>query len=180
MFELVIVIGVGATAMCFLKGYPGRGALSTLLAVVLVGAVVGRALSTESEMGDTTTAVVFAVGAAIWAVAAVWLAWPKALPGSALARQDAVDAAGNLLRGLQPARRRIARLVLGGLLGLLPGVAFIAAITATLEGDEAQLAFLGIPIALIGLVFGAGVGYRWVPRRLLGLPPPPPREHSRV
>ena len=58
---------------------------------------------------------------------------------------------------------RVSRVVLGGLVGVLPGVLLLAVpvVLASMDvitSDQSQIGFLGIPLALMGLLVGALLG----------------------
>lgn len=157
MFEvLLLVSGVGAV-VCFLKGHSVRGLVTLLL---LVGGVA-FAVVVQSGYGLLLLPVV--------AVAAVALGWGRAERGSYWDRHSAVDAEQPRPIDEERVSRRLGRALVGALLGLLPGVLFIAAVGLAVElfdlsGDTAQLAFLGIPITIFGMIGGALIGLQWVPK----------------
>jgi hypothetical protein len=167
MFELELVAGMTATALCFLKGRVRKGFACTAAAVAAFGAAIVYAASTEGDLAEPGTGIVLTVGVALWTATAIVLAWPKAEPGSFWQRRRTVDTAGRLLRDLQPRERRVNRAVAGAVAGLTPAMLFVAVVMSTLEGDEAQLGFLGLYMAAVGIAGGAWIGYQWLPRRSL-------------
>lgn len=168
MFELPLLVGLGAIVVCFLKGRPVRATVTLLVGAILV---VGGVAFTDTARGPGLDI----IGVAAFAAAALWAALPPGEPGSPWVRAAAVDEHGRRRIDLEPRSRRRERAVTGALLGLAPAVVYVAVVMAVVEifdlsGDTAQIGFLGIPFALLGLLAGAVVGFHWVPR---GAPPAP-------
>ncbi len=177
MFELAIFAGMGATAVCFLKGHVRSGLVCVALAVAGFGAGIGHAMSTEGDMGEASTGKLLMVGIAVWAVVSVALALSRPKPLSYWERRRARAPDGSQLYVLQPRGARLMRMMLGAVLGLVPSIVFVASIMATLEGDESQLGFLVIYMAPLGFFGGGWIGYHWVPKTAL---PEPPRRKAAV
>jgi hypothetical protein len=158
-FELLLLVAAAAAITCFLKGRPGKG---LVVLVVLIGGTAA-ALAFSSAATDL---ILMPLVAGI----ALFLAWPPAQPASYWDRHGAVDSYGSRLIDAEPESRRWARAVAGAVIGLLPGVLFTAGVAVVdavvgLTGDQAQIGFLGIPVAFFGMIGGALIGRHWVPRR---------------
>jgi len=161
--ELFLPVSLVAAVVCFLKGnlraaYAVVGSGLALIAAIVV-------LEQGSEDVPAAISVLLTGGFMAWAVLAVVAASRPAQPRSAWDRQSAVDPAGRRILDQEPMARRIVRTLLGGIAGTLPAVIFMALVIALADtGDEAQLAFIGIPIAMLGLLLGSWIGFNWVPR----------------
>jgi hypothetical protein len=172
VFELLLVVGLGAIVVCVLKGRWVRGvaALTLGLIVVIAGYVLSNVLSSF---------VPALIGNMAFALLAVILASHPAEPGSTWHRSAAVDSSGRRRVDGEPTSGRVGRALVGALLGLLPAVVFLVVVFAVVEifdlsGDTAQIAFLGPPFGVLGALAGAVIGFNWVPRRPS---PVPVREH---
>ncbi len=166
--ELFALIGVAALVVTVLKG---RAWVAAVLVAAAAGLVVLVALRGDVSAGDvsTTTLVLVTAGTPLWALVAVLVAARPATTDSQWTRRRTVDASGRPLLASQPVRRRLGRAVLGAILGALPAVTLMAVVLAVADtGDEAQIAFVGIPFGAFGIAVGALIGYQWLPRSALG------------
>lgn len=160
--EFSVLIGLGAVVVCALKGhYWWALGIVVALSIAVVGVVsVAEGLEEEAVSGLLVLGVPLVIAAG-----AVWLSLQGPLPGSYWARLKTTDAAGTRLITKEPGLRRFVRSLIGALVGTLPAIAFMAlAILAADTGDEAQLAFAGIPFVFIGFLVGGAIGFHWVPR----------------
>ncbi len=178
--ELFALVGVAAVVITVLKGRVWAAAAVVAAAAGLVALVAVRG---DVSAGDvsTTTLVLVTVGVPAWALAAVVVAARPATTDSQWMRRGMVDTSGRPLVASQPVGRRIRRSVLGAAVGAAPAVALMTVVIAAADtGDEAQLAFVGIPLGAFGIVVGALVGYHWVPRSALGAGAGPRRTSASV
>lgn len=161
--ELFLLVSLVAAVVCFLKGN-----LRAASAVVGSGlALVAAIVVLEQGSGDIPpiASTLLMGGFIAWAVLAVVAASRPARAQSAWDRQSAVDPAGRRILDQEPKAARILRTLVGGVAGTLPAVIFMALVVALADtGDEAQLAFIGIPIALLGFLLGGWIGFNWVSR----------------
>ena len=141
--ELLIVVGALATAVCFTRGQRGLGIIGALsgAAVLIFYLVVGSAL--ESALPGLIGGTIYAVGMSIAAVAT---RRGDSTTGPAPARQDVVK-----------------RSVVGGLIGIVPGVLVMGVPIAlhamdVITSDQSQVGFLGIFFIPVGLIAGAAIG----------------------
>ena len=102
MFELLLVVGIGAIVVCMLKGRVWRGAVGLGLGALAV--VAGYVLS--DTLDSAIPAILANTG---FAVGAVLLATPAAEPGSPWIRAGSVDAQGGRRIDAEPMPRRPAR-----------------------------------------------------------------------
>lgn len=159
-----LIVGLGATVVAFLTNRWRNGFAALGLGAGLVGLFISRGDASAAEV-STGTVLLVQVAFPIYAVVCVLLALPPPRENSFWVRSKATDADGNLLVRQQSTAIRLGRSVLGALIGVSPAVVFTLIVAAWAEtGDEAQLAFIAIPFALIGGLFGAWAGYYWVPR----------------
>lgn len=165
MFLPSLVLGLGAAVVAFLKHRWRNGFVALGLGAGLVALLIAQGDASAAHV-STETMLILQVGFPLYAIASILLAWPAARENSFWVRSKATDADGNLLVSQQSPASRFGHSVLGAFLGVSPAVAFTLVVAAWAEtGDEAQLGFIAIPFALIGVLFGAWVGYCWVPRR---------------
>jgi hypothetical protein len=163
MFELSLFVGLGAIVVCFLKGRWAEGLAAAAIGAALVGVLIVRGDTSAGDISALTLAVIN-VGFPAFAIVAALLAWPSAKPDTYWDRRSAADADGILLLDKERPSRRVGRMVLGAFLGLVPALVFMFSVFLTLEGDSAQIGFLGLPVGLFGMLFGGWIGYNWLPR----------------
>jgi hypothetical protein len=163
MFELPVLVGLIATVFCFLKGRWRAGLGAIGIAILLLAAMLIRGAESTSDPSQLTS-LLFFLGVPVWAVVSLILAMQSAEPGSFWDRRSATDVGGNHLLAQEPFVARLGRSVLGAFLGLLPAVVFMVAVLSTLEGDDAQIGFIGLPFGLLGLLFGGWIGFDWLPK----------------
>ncbi|MEN8235583.1 MAG: hypothetical protein ABFR89_11765 [Actinomycetota bacterium] len=163
MFELFLMIGIGAIVICFLKGHRLYAVLTLIGGGVVV--VVGTVLSdqTQSFLPALAGLVLFAGAAAYGAIRA-------ARPGSAWDRSAAAESKPERRPSSQRTSRRLLHAGIGAILGMLPALLFmfgvvIAGTIFNWSGDTMQVGFVGLPFVPLGLIVGAVVGYQWVPRK---------------
>ena len=162
--ELFLLVALVSAVVCFLKGnlraaYAVVGSGSALIAAIVV-------LEQGSDEVPAITSMLLTGGFVAWAVLAVVAASRPARPKSAWARRSAVDPAGRRILDQDPLAWRIVRSLFGAVAGTLPAIIFMSLVMALADtGDEAQVAFVGIPIALLGFLLGGWIGFNWVPRQ---------------
>lgn len=163
--ELFLIVGLGAVVVTVLKGHPWYALGVIALGGLLVAALVVRGDSGAADV-SLLTQVLLLGGFPLWGLAAVVAATRPAVAMSPWERRRAVDASGHRILDAEPPGRRFARSLAGAAIGALPAIAFMALVIAVAEtGDQAQLAFLGLPIGAFGTLIGGWIGYTWVPRR---------------
>lgn len=166
MLELPVLIGLVATVFCFLKGRRRAGLAAIATGVLLLATIVALG---DPGAGETPAlnSFLWSLGMPLWAVVTLVLMWPAAEPGSYWDRRFAVDGEGNRLLAHEPLLARFRRSLVGGLVGVLPAVVFMVGAASSLEGDDAQIGFIGIPLGLFGLLLGGWIGFNWVPRQAI-------------
>ncbi|MDH3499187.1 MAG: hypothetical protein OEM97_03615 [Acidimicrobiia bacterium] len=165
MFLPSLIVGLAATVVAFLKNRWRNGFIALGIGAGMVGLLVARG---DASAGDISTGTILLsdIGFPLYAIASFLLALPAARPHSFWDRRKATVADGTLLLEQQSPASRFGRSVLGAFLGASPAVVFTLIVAAWVEtGDEAQLGFIAIPFAVIGVVFGAWAGYHWLPRQ---------------
>jgi hypothetical protein len=168
--ELFVLVGVTALVITVLKGRGRLAAGVVAAAVALVAVMVALGDVSEGEISGVTL-VLLAVGPLLWSVLAIWAATRPAEAGSYWDRRRSVDDAGVPVIASRPLWRRLARGLVGAMVGVLPALALMTAVLVAADtGDEAQIAFVGIPFGLVGLLIGGVVGFNWVPRSGPGPP----------
>lgn len=168
MFELFLMIGLGAVIVCFLKGHRLYGTLT------LVGggvAVVGGTILSD----QTGSFVPTLVGLLLFTGAAMFGAFRSALSGSVWRRSATVELGSERGPAKQPTSRRLLRAGVGAILGTLPAVLFVLGVLTVgtvlgWSGDTMQIGFVAVPFLPLGLIIGAIIGYQWVPRKSAGEP----------
>lgn len=142
---LFLVMGGLATALCFARGHRTTALVGVLAgATVAVVYVVASGDLVESTLPVTVAAIGYAL--VMTAVALV-----RRAPRGAT---DAPTPGGN---------DRLARVLAGGLIGMLPGVLvmtvpLLLSEMGLITGDQSQVGFLGLPLAPLGLLVGLFVG----------------------
>lgn len=135
-----LLVGFAAAVRCFSNGH--RRAAVVLVGIGLAATVAGVTLPLGPALA--------AAGGFALVAGATAVRIPTAEPSST-SRSTSTGAA------------RARRIVVGGAVGLLPGALVISAAlvlheTGVISSDQSQLAFVGVPIGLIGLVIGALFG----------------------
>ncbi len=167
----LIPVGLGAVVVCCLKGRWRQGSLAIAILVV-VSALVGlRGDATAADVSLWTRAMMEG-GFLAFVIAAVFFASQPALSGTWWDRRSAVDLAGTRLIEKEPILRRVRRAAVGFVLGTVPGFLFTLGVVVVdlivgLSGDNAQIGFLGVGLAIYGAVAGTVVGFGWVSRSAL-------------
>lgn len=156
-----------------------------LIHLLLIGVGVAAAVVCWVRGQRTTAVVLGGFGFATLVVAAVGVAAASPLPGNIATLAYAIVAVIVAARthasadggesGSQAAGRG-RRTALGALLGVLPGALIIGLAVLLLEldvitSDQSQFAFIGVPLAVVGLLAGALIGATYSPGK-------PGREHA--
>ncbi len=155
--------GIVAIVVTIVKGHWRRGLGIAALGIGLIVALVVSASSADEE--DFSLAQGAWLAAILsWSVLAVLVASRPPKPESQWVRARTSDASGTPARSRQPTVKRLARSFLGALLGVTPSIALMGAVFLLAEtGDEAQIAFVGIPLGVLGAGLGGWIGFNWVP-----------------
>lgn len=142
---LFLFMGGLATALCFTRGHRTTGLIGVLSgATVAVVYVVASGDLVESILPLTLAAIAYAL---VMTVVALGRRATRGTPG-------APTTAGH---------DRLARVLAGGLIGMLPGVLvmtvpLLLSEMGLITGDQSQVGFLGLPLTPLGLLVGVFIG----------------------
>jgi hypothetical protein len=171
LIALVWLIGLGASAACFLKGHIRNGSIALALAALTLGPIVVIGLDDPSEpTTEIATMLLSVAGFPLVALVSVALALPAAQEGSFAKRRVSVDADGSRRLASVPTKKRIRRALWGGAVGATPALTFTALALTTLGGFGATIVSMLQRSALLGIIIGCWVGFNWVTKPEAGDP----------
>ena len=169
MIVFAFLIGLGASAVCFLKGRIRNGSIALALAALVLGPIMMIGLDDPSEpTTEVATTLLSVVGLPLVALVSIALALPAAKEGSFAKRRVSVNADERRRLAAVPTQNRVGRALLGGAVGAIPALTFTALTLTTLGGFGAKIVSAGQRPALLGIIIGCWVGVNWVTKAEAG------------